>query len=132
MRMSNYLVSNLDSSNKLLILTTCPWFIDKSPLLTRTWLPNFSPSTSSKISTIWITFTHLPIEYICPDILKIIGNSIGKIIAFDQNNLNNTLISATRICAELDIAKNPQFRLSSMEILLTLLMKTWGILIFQT
>lgn len=103
--LNHFLLSNIESSDRLRILTTCPWHLDNFPLLTRTWITNFSPSKSSRFTYVWISIPHLPIEYIRLDILKLIGNALGKIIAFDCNNLDESLLSVTRLCVEIDISK---------------------------
>lgn len=87
-------------------LNYAPWFIGNSLVLVRSWIPNFSPSSFSKISTVWINIPHLPIEYVYSDILKILGNSIGKTIAFDANNLNCSLVSSVRLCLEINLDSN--------------------------
>lgn len=105
--LQHYLLSNINSGKRLEILTTCPWYLDKCPLLTRSCLANFSPSSSSRFTSIWISLPHLLVEYICPDILRLIGNSLGKSIALDQNNLNKSVISVSRICVEINISNPP-------------------------
>lgn len=106
LRLNHFLLSNIESSERLRILTACPWHLDNFPLLTRTWIANFSPSNSTRYASIWISIPHLPIDYIRPDILKLIGNALGKIIAFDRNNLDKSLLSVTRLCVEIDISRS--------------------------
>lgn len=104
--LNHYILSNIDQQDRFRILSSPPWFLFNYPLLVRSWFSNFSPSCSSRSTSVWVSLPHLPIEYFCAEILSLIGNSLGKLVALDQNNLNKSVLSAARMCIELDIMKN--------------------------
>lgn len=100
-------MDNLNPEDRLRILTSPPWFIGNTLVLVRSWIPNFSPNTFSKISTVWVNIPHLPIECVYADILKIVGNSLGKTIAFDAHKLSGNLVSSVRMCIKINLVDPP-------------------------
>lgn len=100
-----YLLSKVDLSDRLRILTTGPWLLGNQVVLVRSWIQNFSPSSFSIVTSIWISLLLLLVEFLCPDILNLIGNAFGKFLAIDSRNLSNNLLSVTGFCVEIDLKR---------------------------
>lgn len=62
------------------------WFIGEQFLSIRPWEPNFKSSTTNVSSiVVWIRLNELPIEYYEVEVLKKIGNSIGKVLQINTH-----------------------------------------------
>ncbi|XP_074298649.1 uncharacterized protein LOC141629570 [Silene latifolia] len=73
---------------------------------------NFQPSTATiNFVPTWLILLELPIEYHRPDILRAIGNSLGRFIKFDSNGLSNNNARFARIYVHLDQSKPPPSRI---------------------
>lgn len=88
------------------VLRNGPWFIGEHFLSLRPWEPNFKPSTT-KVSAIavWVRLNELPIEYYDVEVLKQIGNSIGKILRIDTHTAAEARGRFARLCVQVDIDK---------------------------
>ena len=56
------------------------WFVGENYLLVRKWEPEFQ-AAKAKVSSmaVWIRLAKLPIEFFHPDILRVVGNTIGTV-----------------------------------------------------
>ena len=69
-----------------MVLRKGPWFIGEHFLSIRPWEPNFKPLTMHVSSiAMWIRLNKLPIEYYEVEVLKQLGNSIGKVLQIDTH-----------------------------------------------
>lgn len=76
-----------------------PWFINGYYLEIRKWEPEFRPSLASTQATPkWFELPELPIEYHRIDVLKSIGNAIGKFAKADYRGAELNRTSYARIC----------------------------------
>nr|POE69034.1 uncharacterized protein CFP56_77930 [Quercus suber] len=88
------------------VLRNGPWFIGEHFLSIRPWEPNFKPSTTNVSSiAIWIRLNELPIEYYEVEVLKQIGNTIGKILRIDTHTAAEARGRFARLCVQVDIDK---------------------------
>ncbi|XP_075658772.1 uncharacterized protein LOC142628589 [Castanea sativa] len=63
-----------------------PWFIGNHFLSLRPWEPFFKPSSTTMSSVaIWIRLNELPIELYETEVLKDIGEAIGKVLRIDSH-----------------------------------------------
>ena len=70
------------------VLKNGPWFIGEHFLSIWPWEPNFKPSIMNVSSiAVWIRLNELPIEYYELEVLKQIGNTIGKILRIDTHTV---------------------------------------------
>lgn len=60
-----YLVHNLIEEDRKQLVTVRPWKLRVSPILIRSWSPNFSAEmeANEKVTTMWININYHPIEY---------------------------------------------------------------------
>ncbi|XP_028085909.1 uncharacterized protein LOC114286879 [Camellia sinensis] len=88
------------------VLFDGPWVIAGHYLSIRKWRPEFRPSEAS-ISTIaaWVRLPEIPIEYFDEEILKKVGNIIGRTIKVDLNTILVKRGKFARLCVEIDLRK---------------------------
>uniref|UniRef100_A0A2N9HWM2 CCHC-type domain-containing protein n=1 Tax=Fagus sylvatica TaxID=28930 RepID=A0A2N9HWM2_FAGSY len=81
-----------------------PWFIKQQFLSVRCWSPGFCPS-EAKITTIavWIRLPELPIELYDSELLRRIGNQLGKILKIDARTADSERGRYAHICIQIDI-----------------------------
>ncbi|KAL3638578.1 hypothetical protein CASFOL_017949 [Castilleja foliolosa] len=70
------------------------------------WHWNFNYSKDSSCVPVWIKLPRLPIELINPTMLEKIGTAIGKFLRIDERTMVMTHTMDTRICVEVDLAKD--------------------------
>ena len=88
------------------VLRNGPWFIGEHFLSIRPWEPNFKPSTTNVSSiAVWIRLNELSIEYYEVEVLKQIGNSIGKILRIDTHTVAEARRRFAWLCVQVDIDK---------------------------
>ena len=75
-------------------------------LLVRKWEPEFQAAKAQVSSmAIWIRLAELPIEFFHPDILRVVGNTIGTFLHIENIT---TLVAKgcfARICVQIDLDK---------------------------
>ncbi|QHO20966.1 uncharacterized protein DS421_11g342530 [Arachis hypogaea] len=83
-----------------------PWKIYDHYLAIRLWEPNFNPllTTIDKI-TAWVRLPGLPIELYNDQILRKIGDLIGKTCKVDYNTSHLCRGKFARLCVEVDLTK---------------------------
>ncbi|XP_050260020.1 uncharacterized protein LOC126705116 [Quercus robur] len=82
------------------------WFIGEHFLSIRPWEPNFKPSTTNVSSiAIWIRLNELPIEYYEVEVLKQIGNSVGKVLRIDTHTAAEARGRFAKLCIQVDLDK---------------------------
>ncbi|KAI7985130.1 Uncharacterized protein LOK49_LG14G02120 [Camellia lanceoleosa] len=88
------------------VLNEGPWFVGRNFLAIRHWEPDFQPEKAS-LSTIvvWIRLHSLPIEYFDNQILRRIGNKLGKVLKVDFYTENRDRGRFARLCIQIDMAK---------------------------
>ncbi|XVF02017.1 hypothetical protein REPUB_Repub04eG0139900 [Reevesia pubescens] len=67
------------------VLTNGPWIIVDHYLIVRMWVSDFrSKDKTIDIVAAWIRFPRMPLEYYDSQILRRIGNEIGKFMKIDR------------------------------------------------
>lgn len=81
-----------------------PWFIGDHFLSLRPWEPFFKPSSTTVSSVaVWIRLNELPIELYEAEVLKEIGEAIGKILRIDSHTAMEARRRYARLCVQIDI-----------------------------
>ena len=88
------------------VLQKGPWFIGDHFLSLRPWEPFFKPSTAS-VSTIavWVRLHELPFELYDRDVLRQIGEAIGKVLRIDTHTAMEDRGEYARLCVQIDMNK---------------------------
>ena len=101
-----FLVIFTQLTDHLMALERGPWFVGEHYLSVRKWEPKFqaAKATVTSLAT-WIRLPELPIEFFHPEILRSIGNRIGRFIRIDA--ITNTIARGrfARLCVQLDMDK---------------------------
>lgn len=96
-----YSKEDLDS-----VLMKGPWFIGDHFLSIRPWEPFFKPSTANvSLIAVWIRLCELPIELYDAEVLKQIGESIGKVLRIDSHTTMEARGKYARLCIQVDVNK---------------------------
>ncbi|CAI0459474.1 unnamed protein product [Linum tenue] len=77
-------------------------------VLTRRWKRGFDPEEGDDVLTnllVWVRLPKLPMDYYDSEILKDIGNSIGRYIKMDAATRDASRGHYARICVEVDLSK---------------------------
>ena len=83
-----------------------PWFIGDHFLSLRPWEPFFKPATANvSLVAAWIRLNALPIELYETEVLKEIGDSIGKVLRIDSHTALEARGRYARLCIQIDINK---------------------------
>ncbi|XP_061356179.1 uncharacterized protein LOC133300616 [Gastrolobium bilobum] len=87
-------------------LTAGPWVLFDHYLSIKSWEPDFNPYSSS-IGRImaWVRLPSFPVEYVNTDLLKEVGNWLGKFIKMDVATNCLARGKFATICVELDLSK---------------------------
>ncbi|XP_023873265.1 uncharacterized protein At4g02000 [Quercus suber] len=89
-----------------MVLRRGPWFVGDNFLSIRPRKPNFKPSSTNVSSiVVWIRLNELSIEYYEMEVLKQIGNSVGKIFRIDTYTAIEARGCFASLCAQVDIGK---------------------------
>ena len=76
-----------------------PWFLREHFLSIRPWEPNFKAKTTNVSSVrVWIRFNGLPIEYYDAEVLKEIGEAVGKVLRIDTHMASEAKGRYARLC----------------------------------
>ncbi|XVE95436.1 hypothetical protein REPUB_Repub02eG0097000 [Reevesia pubescens] len=88
------------------VLTNGPWLIADHYLTVRRWKPGFR-SEEATIDTVaaWVRFPGMPLEYYDEDIMRMMGNKIGRSVRVDRTTSNMMRGKFARMCVELDLMK---------------------------
>ncbi|XP_061361004.1 uncharacterized protein LOC133304935 [Gastrolobium bilobum] len=87
-------------------LTAGSWVLFDHYLAIRSWEPDFHPFSAS-ISRImaWVRLPSFPVEYMNTELIKEVGNWLGKFIKMDAATTCLARGKFARICVELDLSK---------------------------
>lgn len=99
-----YNVSIASVSERNVILSEGPWFINQFMILVQQWVAGFRPS-EAVISTIpvWISLPELPIELHSLAMLKKIGDSIGTFLKTDVRAIEQNRLKFAKILVLIDL-----------------------------
>ncbi|XP_050277774.1 uncharacterized protein LOC126719243 [Quercus robur] len=88
------------------VLKNGPWFIAGHFLSIRPWEPFFKPNCAIVSSiTVWVRLHALPMELYEAEVLKQIGEAIGRVLRIDSNTAMEARGRYARLCIQLDITK---------------------------
>nr|POF20385.1 uncharacterized protein CFP56_39667 [Quercus suber] len=88
------------------VLKNGPWFIVGHFLSIRPWEPFFKPEYASVSSiVVWVRLHALPMELYEAEVLKQIGEAIGKVLRIDSHTTMEARGRYARLCIQLDITK---------------------------
>ena len=86
------------------VLVKGPWFMGDQFLSIRPWEPFFKPSTANvSLIAAWIRLYELPIELYEAEVLKELGETIGKVLRIDAHTAMEARGRYARICIQIDI-----------------------------
>ncbi|XP_061340577.1 uncharacterized protein LOC133287044 [Gastrolobium bilobum] len=87
-------------------LTAGPWVILDHYLVIRAWEPDFQPFQAAINRVMaWVKLHQLSIEYVNTEVVKSIGNWIGRFVKLDAATTSLARGRFARICVELDLSK---------------------------
>ncbi|CAL5415479.1 unnamed protein product [Camellia sinensis] len=88
------------------VYTEGPWIIMDHYLTIRRWEHDFKPSEAKEVvTTLWVRFPQLPIEYYNEKVLFHIAKVIGRPLKVDLNTAMSTRGRYARVCVEIDLMK---------------------------
>ena len=88
------------------VLMRGPWFIGDHFLSIRPWEPFFKPSTANvSLIAVWVRLCELPFELYETEVLKQIGESVGKVLRIDSHTALEARGKYARLCIQIDIDK---------------------------
>lgn len=101
-----FLVHFLSKEDLDLVLEKGPWFIGDFFLSLKPWEPFFKPSTANVSSiAVWVRLNELPIELYETEVLKHIGESLGKVLRIDAHTAMEARGKYAQLCIQVDIYK---------------------------
>ena len=88
------------------VLNNGPWFIGGHFLSIRPWEPLFKPASASVSSiAVWVRLHELPLELYEMEVLKQIGEAIGRVLRIDSHTAMEARGRYARLCIQLDVNK---------------------------
>ena len=88
------------------VLRKGPWFIGEHYLSIRPWEPFFNPDAAIVSSiAVWVRLHRLPIELYEAEVLKQIGEAIGKVLRVDTHTAMEARGKYARLCIQVDANK---------------------------
>ena len=88
------------------VIKRVPWFIGDHFLSLRPWEPFFKLSTANvSLIVVWIVLNELPIELYETEVLREIGEAIGKVLRIDSHTAMEAHDRYAKICIQIDINK---------------------------
>nr|POE90406.1 uncharacterized protein CFP56_59946 [Quercus suber] len=88
------------------VLEKGPWFIGGHFLSIRPWEPFFKPGMANVSSiAVWVRLHHLPMELYEAEVLKQIGEALGKVLRIDAHTALEARGKYARLCIQVDINK---------------------------
>ena len=101
-----FLVRFYSKENLENVLIRGPCFIGDQFISIRPWEPFFKPSTANvSLIAVWIHLYELPIQLYEAEVLKQIGESIGKVLRIDSHMTMEARGKYARLCIQIDINK---------------------------
>ena len=83
-----------------------PWFIEGHFLSIRPWEPFFKPYCASVSSiAVWVRLHALPMELYEAEVLKQVGEAIGRVLQIDSHTAMEARRRYAKLCIQLDITK---------------------------
>ncbi|PHU24593.1 hypothetical protein BC332_09700 [Capsicum chinense] len=93
-------LTHVESVSK--ILQNGPWFINGHYLSIKRWEPNFVPEKEKvTYSAVWVRLPQLPTEFYDSQLLKKIGNAIGKLLKIDACTSSALRGRYARLCVQI-------------------------------
>ncbi|KAI8013539.1 hypothetical protein LOK49_LG05G03238 [Camellia lanceoleosa] len=87
------------------VLNEGPWFVGMNFLVIPRWEPDFQPKKANILTTVvWARLHNLPIEYYDHQILRRIGNKLGKVLKIDVHTANGDRGRFALLCVQIDMA----------------------------
>jgi len=87
-----------------LIFRNGSYFMDSRGLYLNSWTPDFNPEMDVPNAVpVWVRLPHLPLHCWGDDLVKAIGNVVGKYI--DRCEPKDNMHACARICVEFDLGK---------------------------
>ena len=81
------------------VIKSGPWFIGDHFLSLRPWEPFFKPSTANvSLIAVWIRLNELPIKLYETEVLREIGESIGKVLRIDSHTTMEAHGKYAKLC----------------------------------
>ncbi|XP_050259267.1 uncharacterized protein LOC126704310 [Quercus robur] len=88
------------------VLEKGPWFIGGQFLSIRPWEPFFKPEAANVSSiAVWVWLHALPLELYETEVLKHIGEAIGKVLRIDAQTAMEVRGKYARLCIQVDMNK---------------------------
>ena len=88
------------------VLNNGPWFIGGHFLSIRPWEPFFKPASASVSSiAVWVRLHELPLELYEMEVLKQIGEAIGRVLRIDSHTAMEARGRYARLCIQVDVNK---------------------------
>nr|POE44771.1 uncharacterized protein CFP56_77615 [Quercus suber] len=88
------------------VLRRGPWFLGDHFLSIRPWEPFFKPSSANvSLVAVWIRLYELPFELYEAEVLREIGEAIGKVLRIDTHTAMEARGKYARMCIQIDINK---------------------------
>ena len=88
------------------VLRKGPWFIGEHYLSIRPWEPFFNSDVANVSSiAVWVRLHRLPIELYEAEVLKQIGEAIGKVLRVDTHTAMEARGKYARLCIQVDANK---------------------------
>ncbi|XP_075642713.1 uncharacterized protein LOC142614035 [Castanea sativa] len=95
--------SNEDLDN---VIQKGPWFIGDHFLSLRPWEPFFKPSMANiSLVVVWVRLNELPIKLYETEVLKQIGNSIGRVLRIYSQTAMKARGKYARLCIQIHLNK---------------------------
>ncbi|CAN1301183.1 hypothetical protein LINPERPRIM_LOCUS24838 [Linum perenne] len=84
-----------------------PWMVNDHYVVIQEWRPYFRPEeTFLTTLRVWVRLSGIPFEYFDSEILKLIGDRIGKTVRIDHTTLEGSRGNFAKICVEVDLSKH--------------------------
>ncbi|KAK9986529.1 hypothetical protein SO802_031480 [Lithocarpus litseifolius] len=88
------------------VLRRCPWFIGEHFLSIRPWEPFLNPEVANVLLiAVWVRLHALPIELYEAEVLKQIGEAIGKVLRIDTHTTMEAQGKYDKLCIQVDVNK---------------------------
>ncbi|XP_030958299.1 uncharacterized protein LOC115980158 [Quercus lobata] len=88
------------------VLQRGPWFIGDHFLSLRPWEPFFKPSMANvEFVAVWVRLNELPIELYERNVLRQIGEAIGRVLRIDTHTTLEARGKYARLCVQIDTSK---------------------------
>ncbi|XP_061340122.1 uncharacterized protein LOC133286691 [Gastrolobium bilobum] len=99
-----FLVRFEDQKDMDFSFTAGPWLIFDHYLAIRSWEPDFQPFQAAINRIVaWIRLPEFPLEYVNTELVKSIGNWLGKFVKVDVATTSLARGRFARMCVELDL-----------------------------